>query len=411
MLRFAGICGRQAAAEGGGAGAAFLGSGFVEVGVGHGVDQLMREHRRGGGVDGEAADGALRDAAEDLDETFDVHGLGEDVLHDLADEGVVGDLDVADDGLEAGGGLGEDVGHEVVGPGALDLRGDAFALLHAEELEAASGGPAPAVFEDGRGDGGLLEELLRGVLGEEVEDVGEGEAVLLGEGDVDAVVGGGGLELEVEAAAEALAEGEAPGLVDAAAEGGVEDELHAAALVEEALGDDGGFGGDGAEHGAAGDDVGDELEGAAGADAGFGLEPEEGVRELPCGSIPGLRSETWGTRVCGWVECVGLPGVTSEVRAEISSRRIADAVREDAGALRGFSLPEGDAGRGAVGVFNQDAAGGLNLLNAPAGVSEEDDVAGGGVDGEVLVEGGDLDALGLQDDGEEAGVGDGSAVG
>ena len=43
------------------------------------------------------------------------------------------------------------------------------------------------------------------MLGEELEDVGEGEAVLLGEGDVDAVVGGGGLQLEVEAAAEAFA--------------------------------------------------------------------------------------------------------------------------------------------------------------------------------------------------------------
>ena len=94
---------------------------------------------------------------------------------------MVGDLDVADDGLKAGCGLGEDVGHEVVGAGALDLRCDAFSFLHAQQLEAAAGGPAPAVFEDGGGDGGLLEELFGGVLGEELEDVGEGEAVLLGE--------------------------------------------------------------------------------------------------------------------------------------------------------------------------------------------------------------------------------------
>ena len=106
---------------------------------------------------------------------------------------------------------------------------------------------------------GLLEELLGGVFGEELEDVGEGEAVLLGEGDVDAVVGGGGLQFEVEAAAEAFAQGESEGLVDAAAEGSVQDELHAAAVVEEALGDDGGLGGHGSEDGAAGDDVGDEL--------------------------------------------------------------------------------------------------------------------------------------------------------
>ena len=89
----------------------------------------------------------------------------------------------------------------------------------------------------------------------------------------------------------------------------------------------------------------------------------------------------------------------------------ADAVGEDGGALRGFAVPEGQRGRGAVGVFDEDAAGGFDALDAPAGVAEEDDVAGAGVDGEVLVECGDLDAFGLQDDVVEGGVGDGAAVG
>ena len=61
------------------------------------------------------------------------------------------------------------------------------------------------------------------------------------------------------------------------------------------------------------------------------------------------------------------------------------AVGEDAGALGGFAFPEGDAGRGAVGVFYEDLAVGVYALDAPAGVAEEDDVAGGAVDGEVLV--------------------------
>src|SRR5207247_9875378 len=43
------------------------------------------------------------------------------------------------------------------------------------------------------------------------------------------------LQLEVEALAEFLPEREAPGLVDAAAQGRVQHELHAARLVEEAL--------------------------------------------------------------------------------------------------------------------------------------------------------------------------------
>ena len=64
-----------------------------------------------------------------------------------------------------------------------------------------------------------------------------------------------------------------------------------------------------------------------------------------------------------------------------------------------------------MGVFDEDAAGGFDALDAPAGVAEEDDVAGAGVDGEVLVEGGDLYPFRLQYDVVEGDVGDGSAVG
>jgi len=298
---FAGFVG-ESAAERGGAGAAFFEAGFVEVGVGVGVEEFVSEDGRGWGVYSQTANCAGLNAAEQFNEAIEVHCFLEDVLHDFVDERVVGNLDVADDGLEAGCGLGEDGGHEVFGAGALDLRGDAFALRHAQELQAAPGGPAPAGFEDGGGDGGLFEELFGGVLGEEVEDVGEGETVLLGEGDVDAVVGGGGLQFEVEAAAEAFAEGEAEGFVDAAAEGGVEDELHAAAVVEETLGDDGGFGGDGSEDGAAGDDVGDELLCAGFAEAALLHEELKAVLDFQMDmwwSYPGLRSETWGTRFRG----------------------------------------------------------------------------------------------------------------
>ncbi len=219
----------------------------------------MGELRGKGGVYCEAADGAVLYPLEDIDEAFEVHRLLKDVLHDLVDEGMVGNLNVADDGLETCGSLGEDGGHEVFGAGALDLRGDALAFGEAQELQAAAGGPAPTVLEDGAGDGGLFEKLFGGVLCEELEDVTQGEAVLLREGDVDAVVSGGGLELEVETAAKSFAQREAPGLVDAAAERGVEDELLAAAFVEEALGDDGCFGRHCSEDSSAGDDVGDEL--------------------------------------------------------------------------------------------------------------------------------------------------------
>ena len=134
------------------------------------------------------------------------------------------------------------------------------------------------------------------MLSEEVEDVGEREAVLLGERDVDAVVGGGGLQLEVEAAAEALAQGQPPGLVDAATEGGVEDELHAAAVVEEAFGDDGGFGGHRAEDSAASDDVGDELQRGRVADSTLFAEPLGTGGDLRMRGMKGIGRDAWSER-------------------------------------------------------------------------------------------------------------------
>ena len=62
-----------------------------------------------------------------------------------------------------------------------------------------------------------------------------GKLWLVDEREDDRVLGRRRLQLEVELAAEALAEREAPGAVDAAAERRVEDELHAARFVEEAL--------------------------------------------------------------------------------------------------------------------------------------------------------------------------------
>ena len=62
--------------------------------------------------------------------------------------------------------------------------------------------------------------------------------MLLGQRDVQAIVRGGGLEFEIKAAAEALAQCQSPGLVDAAAKWSVDDKLHAATFIEKALSDD-----------------------------------------------------------------------------------------------------------------------------------------------------------------------------
>jgi hypothetical protein len=282
---------------------------------------------------------------------------------------MVGDLDVALDVFKAGGDVGKDGGEEIVASHALDLRRNFFAVLEAQEREGAVGVPAEAGGEDGRaGEHGLLQDILDGLRLEEVEDVGEREAVLLGEGDVDAVVGGGGLQFEVEAAAEALAQGQAPGAVDARAEGRVDDELHAAAFVEEALGDDAALGGDGSEDGAAVADVGGELAQRVGS------MPASAKAPLPT-SAKGW--EIWGTAgVSGFpltASSLGVPGVRKidmgrcirfRYCVDTSCRCIADELAEFAdvggeleGAGGGFAAPEGDVGRLAVGVFDEDASG------------------------------------------------------
>src|SRR3990172_3030829 len=67
------------------------------------------------------------------------------------------------------------------------------------------------------------------------KDIIEWKAVLQAEREHDGIFVGGGLQLEVEAAAEALAQREPPGAVDAPSEGRVNDQLHSPGGVKEAL--------------------------------------------------------------------------------------------------------------------------------------------------------------------------------
>ena len=111
----------------------------------------------------------------------------------------------------------------------------------------------------------------------------------------------------------------------------------------------------------------------------------------------------------GWLGWTAA-GAMLAVRLGDLLAEFADAAGEDGSTLGRFAEPEGKRGRRAVSVFDQDAAGGFDALDAPAGVAEQDHVAGAGVDGEVLVERGDLYAFRLQYDAEQRGVGDGAAV-
>ena len=272
----AGVLGERAA-KGDGAGAALFERGVVEVGVGLRVQHLVGEGRGLGSVLGVQADLAGFDPVEDILEAVDVHRLVHAVIDGLADDGVVGDLDGAGLVLLAADELREDRRHQVVGAHALDLRRDLLALALAEDGERAGGVPAPARAEHRRDEQRLLDGLLDPLRLYEVEHVGEREAVVGADREEHRVVAGRRLKLEVKPDAVALAEGEAPGAVDAAAEGCMDDELHATAFVEEALEDDVLLGGDEAEAVAFGADVANDLLGGFGGEVAFVGEPADGV--------------------------------------------------------------------------------------------------------------------------------------
>ncbi len=117
---------------------------------------------------------------------------------------------------------------------------------------------------------------LRGGGIQVVEDLRELEAVLRAERKDDRLLVRSGLELEAEADAEALPERKAPRLVDLRAERRMDDELHAAALVEEALEDDAFLRRDGSEGLPSGFDILGDLDGGAFGQGVAAFETEEG---------------------------------------------------------------------------------------------------------------------------------------
>src|SRR6202007_1410676 len=98
--------------------------------------------------------------------------------------------------------------------------------------------------------------------------------------NVQTIVGGRCLQLEIERAAESFAKRQPPGFVDASAEWRVDDELHDAALIEESLGDDGLLRGNGAEYRASSGNIFRGLFGAGLIQSTFGLQPVHRFREI-----------------------------------------------------------------------------------------------------------------------------------
>lgn len=188
--------------------------------------------------------------------------------------------------------------------------------------------------------------------------------MLVAEGENQPVIGGGSLEFEIESAAEALPEGEAPGSGDAGSERCMENKLHAPAFIEKAFGNDSLLRGQCAQFGCRVTDVGGGFEGTGVAETAF------------------VNQERW--RVVGIGED-SLP----------QSRHVPRKFTRTPGS---FPQPEGNGGCRAVGVFHAHPTA-LHPADSPGVSTEEKYLTGMTFDGEVLIKGTDRFALRFGDDG------------
>ena len=266
----------QAAAGHHGAGATLFERGVVEEAERVDVEDALGHRRGRHRVARVQADLAGLDALQHLDQAVRIDGFVQTVVDRLGDQGMVGRDERAGEVLLATDLRGEDGREQIVGDHPLEVGGDFLAAAHAGDGEGAGRGPAPARVPE-RGVEDRLSHRRFGVARfEVVEGFFERERLRGAQREDDPLLVRGGLQLEIEAHAEALAQREAPGAVDARAEGRVDDELLPAGFVEEALEDDIGVGGHGSECVVSRAEVLEQLLGGGRADVAFALQIEAG---------------------------------------------------------------------------------------------------------------------------------------
>ena len=137
--------------------------------------------------------------------------------------------------LQARGRVGEDRRQQIVGQHPLQRRRHLPPAAEPRNGQRDGCIPAPPRLEHRRVEQRLHEHVLGGGRMQVAENVGERKRMLRPERQEHRVFGGRRLQLEIELAAEPLAQRQAPRLVDPAAERRMQHELHAAGLVEEPL--------------------------------------------------------------------------------------------------------------------------------------------------------------------------------
>ena len=280
---------------------------------------------------------------------------------------MVGHLALADQVLGAGKLVGKDRGDQILGLHARQLRRHLPPATEARQGERHARDPAPAGDEHGRVEQRLDQQRPDACRMQVARHLAQLETVRGGEREHDIVLGRRRLQLEVELAAKALAQRQPPGAVDAAAIGRVDDQLHAAGRVEEALEHDRVLRRQAFQRRVRRGQIFDQLARGRFVDADLVDQPAQGAfaGRIGCQARRDRRPQA-GHR-CG--ELVAATGRLAE--------------------------PERDIGLHAMGVLHANRTT-LDPQNAVGGVAELEDVAGHALDGEVLVHGADHLVLGLQ---------------
>ena len=131
---------------------------IVQVGIRIRIENLVRELRRHRRVHRQAANPSLLDSAQHFAEAVNIQRLGEHVFHDLGDQWMVGNLDVAFDVLEARRHIGEHRSQQIVGAHALNLRRNFLAALKTQQGQGARRIPPPARLKNRRSQRRLFED-------------------------------------------------------------------------------------------------------------------------------------------------------------------------------------------------------------------------------------------------------------
>ena len=337
--------------------APLLERGIVEVRVRVRIDELVRQRARLDGIAREHLDLAALELLEDALQTFAVHRFDEAIAHRLEHERVIRHLARPDDVLATRERLREHHGQRIGRAHLDEVRRNLLAVAAAQHRQRAGDIPAPADLEHRPIEQRLREDLARLVRRHVREHRIEREAVRLAERDHDAVVGRGGLKLEIERHAKLLAQCQAPRAIDPPAERRVDHELHPAALIEEALGDDEVATGQGAERRTRRREVRDHLLGGA----------------------------QWHRRARREPRRAHLIGLAAREHLIDLAAQVAHLVGELLRARRRFAEPERDARRLALRILDDDLAH-LDLANPPRRVAELEDIASGAIDREVFID-------------------------